>query len=182
MINTVCCLIFHTGLILICDVRYKRRVLSLSGDQRITNDTHSDFVCDTSANRFDFLYQTSTSYCWKLTKIYFYVLKLALDLNCFSLSAVVKRLKVFLRCQSLFQLRLWFCFTRCITRLQASHCLLLTPFRYCSYRLFLHCALSHSIALLCCFQFLFDCFFTTTFSSFSIIFASMSSAQSVHVW
>lgn len=43
--------------------------------------------------------------------------ELALDLCCFSLSAVVKRLKVFLRCQSLFQLGLWFSFTRCTTRL-----------------------------------------------------------------
>lgn len=31
-------------------------------------------------------------------------------------------------------MRLWFCFTRCKTRLPASHCLLLTPFRYCSDR------------------------------------------------
>ncbi len=52
----------------------------------------------------------------------------------------------------------------------ASHCLLLTPFRYCRYLLFLHCSLSHFINLcLCLFQFLSDSF-ATTFSLFSIIF------------
>lgn len=51
----------------------------------------------------------------------------------------------------------------------ASHCLLLTPFRYCSYLLFLHCSLSLYQSL-CLFQFLSD-LFAATFSSFSIFFS-----------
>lgn len=71
---------------------------------------------------------TSTSYCWKW-KTDFRESQLGLDLCFFSLSAVMKRLKVFIGCHSLFQLGLWFSSTRCTAWLPVSHCLLLTPFR-----------------------------------------------------
>lgn len=139
------------------------------------------FSCNSAAH-FDFFYQHPLPIV-KSEKKRLSRIKLALDLCCFSLSTVVKRLKVFLRCQESVSTNAavlsyqvhsvvtsFSLFTaNSLPLLQLSS---LPPFfSLCLTRSLFAAAFNFSLTV-----------FTTTFSSFSIIFPSIYSAQSILAW